>query len=129
MKTFTFKLEKNPTKKMISHLRRAIKTGIPHVRDDEMLCGSIGAMMTVISRAKFEAFAAIVNHKPQTLNELAGILGKDLGNVSKDVKSLEAIGLVELRKGDFGDSRQVKPVAKYDQIAFDFSEQVRRASG
>ncbi len=114
---------------MIAELKRAVKTGVPHVRDDEMLCSTIDAMMTVVSRAKFEAFAAIVKYGPKTLNELAEILGKDIGNVSRDVRSLEAIGLIELRKDHPGDTRRVKPIAKYDQIAFDFSAPIRKVRG
>ena len=127
MKTFTFKLKKTSFKKTIRALRRAVKTGIPNIQDDEMSCGSIEAMMTVMSRSKLEAFAAIVDHKPMTLKELADILGKDLGNVSRDVRALELTGLIELRRNELGN--RIKPVAKYDQIVFDFTSVARKVSG
>lgn len=121
MKTFTLKLERGPIERMFEDLKRAVRTGVPHIRDDEMACSSVGAMMRAMSRSKFEAFATIVDRKPKTLNELAEFLGKDLGNVSRDVKGLELIGLIELRRDDTKDSRKLRPVAKYDQIVFDFS--------
>jgi predicted transcriptional regulator len=121
MKAFTLKLDRSPIEKMFEDLKRAVRTGIPQVHDDEMKCGSVEAMLQAISRSKFEAFAAIVAHKPRTLNELANFLGKDLGNVSRDVRDLEMIGLIELRREDSKDSRKIRPVAKYDQIVFDFS--------
>jgi predicted transcriptional regulator len=127
MKTFTFKLERTSVKKVFTDLRRAVKTGIPDIREDEMACGTIEAMMTIISRSKFEAFAAIVEHKPQTLKELAEILGKNLGNISRDVKVLELLGLIELKRESGGN--KTRPIAKYDQIKFDFSHSIGKASG
>ena len=84
-------------------------------------------MMAVMSRSKFEAFAAIVNHRPSTLKELASLVGKDLGNISRDVKALEMTGLIELKKDAAGN--RLKPIAKYDQIVFDFSTTHKNASG
>ncbi len=120
MKTFTLKLGKTSLKNMMSDFKRAVKTGVPHIKEDEMLCGSISAMMDAVSRSKLEAFAAIVEHKPNSVKELAEILKKNQGNVSRDVKGLELIGLIELKKDKRDDPRAVRPVAKYDQIVFDF---------
>jgi len=127
MKTFTFKLGKTSFKRAISDLSKAIKSGVPSVHGDEMTCPSIESMMTVLSRSKFETFAAIVENKPSSLKELADILGKDLGNVSRDVKALELMGLVELQRDQTG--KRIRPVAKYEQIAFDFSGHQKKASG
>jgi predicted transcriptional regulator len=129
MKTFTLKLERQPVKKMIAAMKRAVKTGIPEIHEHELRCGSVESMMRVISKSKFEAFAAIVDYKPKTLNELADQLHKDLGNVSRDVRSLEALGLIKLRKEDANDTRKVRPIALYDQILFDFSASSKKASG
>ena len=127
MKTFTFKLGKTSFKKALKDLTKAVKTGVPNVQADVMTCNSVESMMTIISRSKFEAFAAIVDHKPQTLKELATILGKDLGNVSRDAKALELTGLIELKRDEVGN--RIQPIAKYDQIVFDFSTPSRKASG
>lgn len=108
-------------------LKRAVRTGIPDVHPDELFCDSVESMLETISRSKFEAFAMIVEHKPKSLRELAEILGKDLGNVSRDVKVLELLGLVELRKENKQDPRALCPVAMYDQITFDFTPARKRA--
>ncbi len=129
MKTFTLKLEKVSLKGMFADLKRAAKTGVPNIIDDEMACGSVDAMMEAVSRSKLEAFAAIVEHKPKSIKELAELLKKDLGNVSRDVKGLELIGLVELKKDKRDDPRAVRPIAKYELIAFDFTPARKAKAG
>jgi predicted transcriptional regulator len=121
LKTFTLKLNKTPIKKMMTELRQAIRTKIPNVHDNELLCGSIEAMTDAISKSKLEAFAAIVEHKPRTLRELATILGKDVGNISRDVKGLELLGLIDLVPDKTVGPRAIRPVAKFDKILFDFA--------
>jgi predicted transcriptional regulator len=120
MKAFKISIEKIPLSSTIKALKRAIETGIPNIRRDELVCDSVETMLKIMSRSKFEAFAAIVEHKPNSVLELAKILGKDAGNVSRDVKSLKALRLIELIEEKDGERVRMKPVAKYQQIIFDF---------
>lgn len=55
--------------------------------------------------------------KPNSLTELAKLLNKDYGNVWRDAKILESMGIIELQKEKQG----VKPVALYERIVFDLS--------
>ncbi len=130
MKTFTMKLG-GPSliKNMREEIRQAIRTGVPSIDEDVMLCESVEGMSAVISKSRLEAFGAIVQHRPKSLKELAEILKKDLGNVSRDVEVLKLMGLIEVRSGESDDPRALMPVAKYDQIVFDFRPVKRTAAG
>ncbi|MEQ1664334.1 MAG: hypothetical protein ABL927_03045 [Bdellovibrionales bacterium] len=121
VRTFTLKLHKTPIKKMMTELRQAARTKLPNVHDDELLCSSISAMIDAISKSKFETFAAVVEHKPKTIKELAKILGKDVGNISRDAKGLELLGLIDLVPDKNVGPRAIRPVAKFDKILFDFA--------
>ena len=76
-------------------------------------------MMAVISRLKLEAFATFVKKQPNNIKELAEFLNKYFGNSSRDVKVLELNGLSELKKNK-SDKRELRSIAKYSQLAFDF---------
>ncbi len=121
MKIFTFRYEKNPRKSAISAMKAAIKTGKPDIRDNELVCDSMDAMLKIMSKARFEVFAAIVENKPESLYELAKILDKDQGNVLRDVKSLESLGLVKLVSAKDGKRERLKPESSYDKIVIEFA--------
>jgi predicted transcriptional regulator len=46
-------------------------------------------MLDVVSKSRFETFAAIVEHKPKSLYELAKVLDKDQSQVLRDTRLLE----------------------------------------
>ena len=125
MKVFTFRYQRNPTKSVLAAMKRAIRTGVPDVRDDEIVCDSMASMLKLMSKSRFEVFAAIVEHRPDSLNELARVLGKDPGNVLRDAKSLEALGLIRLVTGK-GDRGRLKPDALFDKIVFEFQPKAAR---
>ena len=120
MKIFTFRYERSPRKSALEAMKRAIATGHIDVRDDEMACDSMDAMLKLMSKSRFEMFAAIVEHKPNSLYELAKVLGKDPGNVLRDSKTLESLGLIKLVALKDGDREKLKPQALYDKIVFEF---------
>lgn len=125
MKVFTFRYQRNPKKSVLSAMKRAIRTGVPDVRDDEMICDSMASMLKLMSKSRFEVFAAIVEHKPGSLNELARALEKDPGNVLRDAKSLEALGLIRLVPVK-GERERLKPDALFDKIVFEFEPKAAR---
>lgn len=121
MKIFTFRYEKNPKKSALAAMKNAIKTGRADVREDELICDSMDAMLKIMSKARFEVFAAIVERKPDSLYELAKVLDKDQGNVLRDVKSLEALGLIRLVPVKDGERERLKPESSYDKIVIEFA--------
>lgn len=101
-------------------MKRAISSGAPDIKGDELVCDSMEAMLKIMTRSRFEAFAAIVEGKPNSVYELAKILEKDQGNVLRDVKSLEALGLVKLKPVKDGDRERLMPIPIYDKIILEF---------
>jgi predicted transcriptional regulator len=120
MKTFTFKFKSNPQKKAFDKLKEVIKTRKPYVKGNEMLCDSLDTMLKLISKSRFEVFGGIVEHKPQSLYELAQLLDKDQGNVLRDAKVLENLGLIELKSIKDGSRERFQPKALFDKIVFEF---------
>jgi predicted transcriptional regulator len=120
MKTFTFRYEEKPLKKAFARMRKVIESGVPDIRDDEMVCDSLQSMLDVMSKSRFETFAAIVEHRPNSLYELAKVLEKDQSQVLRDARLLEGLGLVSLEPAQEGGRERLKPKALYDRITFEF---------
>jgi predicted transcriptional regulator len=129
VKTFTIRIEKNPDVDAFKRLKRVIKTGVPDVRPDELLCDSMDSALKVLSKSKFELFGGILTFKPESLAALAKALDKDQANVQRDARALEALGLIKLAVEKDGDRTRLRPTALYNKIIFDFGTQTRRASG
>jgi predicted transcriptional regulator len=129
LKTFTFKLHRSPIKKMMSELRQAARTKVPLIHDDEMLCDSAESMSEAISKSKLSLFAAIVEHKPKSIRELAKIVNKDVANVFRDAKGLELIGLIDMVPDKASGQKTARPVAKFDKILFDLNATRKASSG
>lgn len=121
MKIFTLRYEKNPKRSALAAMKTAVKTGRPDVRSDELVCDSMDAMLKIMSKARFEVFAAIVEHKPESLYELAEALEKDHANVLRDVKSLESLGLIRLVPAKDGERGRFKPETLFDKIVMEFA--------
>lgn len=120
MKIFTFRYERNPKKSALEAMKHAIKTGKADIHDDELVCDGMDAMLKLMSKSRFDVFAAIVEHKPHSLYELAKALEKDPGNVLRDTKALESLGLIKLTTIKDGEREKLKPQALYDKIIFEF---------
>ena len=110
MKTFTFRYDPHPRKSAMVSVQRSLKTGGVEIECDSIACKSMDDMMRLITKARFHVFTAIVERAPDSLTELADILGKDLGNVFRDAKVLESLGLIELQKSPCR-GEKLKPVA------------------
>ena len=63
---------------------------------------------------------AIVENHPHSVYELAKALDKDQGNVQRDVKALEQLGLVKLKSVKDGDRERLMPVPQYEKIVLEF---------
>lgn len=120
MRVFTVRYERNPRKSVLETMKRAIETSTPDIRGDELICDSMEAMLKIITRSRFEAFGAIVEHRPDSIYALAKVLDKDQGNVLRDVKALESLGLVKLKIVSDGDRERMTPVPLYDKIVLEF---------
>lgn len=127
MRIFKFKYERNPKKAVLHAMKRAIRTSTRDVREDELICDSMGSMLKLMSKSRFDVFAAIVENKPESLYELAKFMKKDPGNVLRDAKVLEEMGLIKLVSLK-GKRDRLKPQALFDKIVFEFEPKAVRAS-
>ena len=82
-----------------------------------------------MSKSKLELFAGIIDYHPKSIAELAKILKKDQANVLSEIRSLEAIGLINLVKEMEGNRESFRPVSLYDVIVFDFGQKTKRKAG
>jgi predicted transcriptional regulator len=97
----------------------------PHI----VLSNSIEALSTNMTKNRLRLFATVVEKKPTNLTELAHLLQKDYTLVRRDARILEGMGLIKLEKitkesqnsqGSKVKFKEVKPIALYKRIVFDF---------
>ena len=97
---------------------------------------SIEALSTNMTKNRLRLFATIVEKKPTNLTELAHLLQKDYTLVRREARILEGMGLIKLEKlakeaqnsqGSGVRFKEIRPVALYKRIVFDFpiQEEVR----
>jgi predicted transcriptional regulator len=75
-----------------------------------------------MTAGRIQLFYAIANQKPDSMYQLAQLLGRDHPNVIRDVKVLEGVGLVKLVSEKDGERERSRPVALYDRLIFDFGK-------
>lgn len=109
-----------------------LETVEPHI----VRSNSIEALSTNMTKNRLQLFAAVVEKKPANLTELACLLQKDYTLVRREIRILEGMGLVKLEKvakevqnsrGNGVRFKEIKPIALYKRIIFDFpiQEEVR----
>lgn len=63
--------------------------------------------------------AAIVNHKPKSVYELAKLVDMDVSNLNKLVIFFEIVGAIKLKTSTVGGRTVKTPIVEYEQIEFD----------
>ena len=117
MKTFTFRY--SPNEPSIGRQLKEALRGKPQVRPDELVSKSLKGLLAVASESKLKIFEAILKEKPASLYELAEKVGKNQSYVLKEVRSLEALGLVRLHQEHDGGRERLRPEALYSKIIID----------
>ncbi len=89
-------------------------------KDNEVIFTGIETVAKVFAKTRMEVLRAIILQKPNSIYELAKMVGRDFKNVHSDVKFLTEVGLVDLRKTE--DARKgLKPIAKFSGIELDWA--------
>ena len=70
------------------------------------------ALARVLSEANVELVRAIAQHRPESIREVARIVGRDVKDVHQNLTELEHYGLIEFE--DLGQSK--RPFVWYDEI-------------
>lgn len=116
IKTFTFRYDPNLTpEKMFVDFWKASEGKLKLVKPDEISSPNIEVLFASINKNRWEIFDCLVEKKPTNLTELAQFLGKDYGNIWRDVRILENMGIIKLEKH----GKEIQPIALYGRIVFD----------
>lgn len=122
MKTFTFRYDPKATfAGAMKQMFKASKSGKPYVETNEMRSASLKALLTVTTENRLHLFRLIHESQPQSIYELAKLVERDMGYVSKEVRILEGLGLIKLLKKTVNGRERLKPVALFDRIVVDFA--------
>jgi predicted transcriptional regulator len=65
--------------------------------------------------------AAILNHKPKSIYELAKILDMDVSNLNKIITFFESAGAITIKTSQESGRAVKKPVVEFDKIEFDLA--------
>ena len=76
---------------------------------------SADELRQILTEKRLELLLTISRHRPASVHELAGLLGRDYKNVSTDITLLERLGLVRLGARG-GKGRAQAPTVPYDEI-------------
>ena len=129
MKTFTFRYDPKATfKGTMSQMLKAAKSGKPHVEKNEIRSASLKALLAVATENRLQLFQLIHEKRPESVYDLAKLFDGDLSYVSKEVRVLEGLGLIELQKETAHGRERLKPVALYNRILVDFDLAEERVS-
>ncbi len=127
MKTYTFRYDPdNNLDRTFDIMEEVIRTGVPHLRPDEITTNSLESMLETASANRMKLFYTIAEAKPASVYQLAQILGRDPANVLRDVRYMESVGLIELVMEKTGERERARPVTKYDRIVLDFGVAKKR---
>lgn len=77
---------------------------------------NLDSFRKVLTEKRLSLLHAVKQQRPDTIHELARLLGRDVKNVSDDLKYLAELGLVSLDKGAEGSGRRVAPRVTYEKI-------------
>ena len=116
-KTFTFKYDPAATPhRMFANMWEAVDTGQKNIQPKNLIISNnLEAIYRCITPSRWEIFIVLSEKKPNNLTELAQLLNKDYANVWKDVRALERLEIIKLKK----EGKEIKPIALYDRIVFD----------
>ena len=96
MKTFYVKYDEHASSHVISRLRSAAKARTPQADSCMLWCDSHESMFRILSPARIDLLSTLHEHQPESIDELAMLLARDMESVHRDVRSLAEIGILRL---------------------------------
>jgi predicted transcriptional regulator len=94
---------------------KAIEEGKPVKKEKGVYFASVEAFRKAITPQRLELLKVIKTEKPSSVSQLSNIANRDLKNISEDIKFLEQVGLVEIKKSS-GIEKEITPFVGYDKI-------------
>lgn len=99
----------NKTKVEIGQIPKEKKKGVIYFESFE-------EMNKVLTSNRLEILNVIKEENPESIYELAQLLKKDQGNITKDVNLLEKYGFLEIHKQKKGGRVSSKPICEIDNL-------------
>lgn len=118
MKTLTLCYKKYGKEILLKKLKDAMAEK-EKIQDDVIYFNDLSAMYKFLSPARVELLSVIKNEHPKSIYELSKKMGKDQGYISKEIKYLNLIGVIDLVKDESGNRQKLIPVLKFDRVVFD----------
>lgn len=121
MKTMTFKYRPNNRSKVRESMKKAI-AGQNQVFEDTVFFESLDLVDSFINPMKAKIIRTIQLNSPQSIYELAKILGKDQGYIQKEVKFLEGLGILKVKSSKSNGRTKNIPIVVYDKFVIDLTD-------
>lgn len=99
---------------------RALEKGKTVKKEKGVYFTSVEAFRKAVTPKRLALLRAIKTEKPSSVRQLSKITDRDIKNVSTDIRFLEQVGLVDIKK-NIGAEREVKPLVNYDKILFEIA--------
>ncbi len=110
-------------KRELQSIFRRSGQGEPIPTENSLYFADLEAFRKCLTPKRLVLLWTVAEKRPQSVRELAGLLKRELKNVSEDVNYLHQIGLLEFRPSVVhGNART--PIVPYDRV--DFSLDLRR---
>ena len=118
MKTLTLCYRKYGKEVLLDTLKDAMN-GEGKVEQDIIYFNDLGAMYKFLSPARAELLSVIRKEQPGSIYDLAQKMHKDQGYISKEIKFLHQLGVLDLVADESGSRQKLIPVVKFDRVVFD----------
>ncbi len=99
---------------------KAVEKGKPVQKEKGVYFTSVEAFRKAITPKRLALLKAIKTEKPSSVRQLSKIAGRDVKNVSTDIKFLDQVGLVDIKRNDKA-KKEITPSVSYDKILFEIA--------
>ena len=99
---------------------KAVEEGKPVKKEKGVYFTSVEAFRKAITPKRLALLKAIKTEKPSSVRQLSKIAERDVKNVSTDIKFLEQVGLVDIKRNDKTE-KEITPSVNYDRILFEIA--------
>jgi predicted transcriptional regulator len=99
---------------------KAVEDGKAVKKDKGVYFTTVEAFRKAITPKRLALLKTIKTEKPSSVRQLSKIAKRDVKNVSTDVKFLEQVGLVDIKKND-KTKKEITPSVNYDRILFEIA--------
>ncbi|HLE08780.1 MAG TPA: hypothetical protein VI914_04055 [Thermodesulfobacteriota bacterium] len=96
---------------------KKLKRGEKAKKERGIYFTSIEAFRKALTPKRLELLHSIKTKRPESINELARMVKRDVKNVADDIRYLDQIGLIEKREK----ARKTAPVVEYDRIELEIA--------